>query len=196
LLKGRVRQLYDMGLRSIYTGVESLASSALHAYSKGHTVEGVLDVFRELNDLNVRTTISYILGYETDTVESILESIDVLKTEVKPFCTAFLVMTPHTNSRIEHLEGAIFDHNPAHYDTRNLVWKHPNLSPEDIRELLWVAHRETVNPKNRINRRLVARLGELEKSDGPLYSCRVSDIYRARRERHACPSDTSGVRMT
>jgi pyruvate-formate lyase-activating enzyme len=177
LLKGRVRDLYGMGMRSIYTGVESIADNTLNEYSKGHSLSHVLDVFKELHDNGVRTSISYILGYESDTVASILESIRIIKHDIKPFCTVFLVLTPHSNSGLVNLEPLVVDNRHKHWDTRHLVWKHPNLLPEDIRELLWIAQKETLYPKNIINRRIIEKLKEMETLDSPFYSKRVHDIY-------------------
>jgi MoaA/NifB/PqqE/SkfB family radical SAM enzyme len=182
LLKGRIRQLHDRGMRSIYTGIESLTNHTLKSYSKGHTTEEILDVFKELNDLNIQTTVSYILGYEFDTIESVLESIDIIKHDIRPFCNPYLVMTPHVNSRITHLEPLVIDRDPEHYDTRHLVWMHPHLSPEDIRELLWVAHRETVHPRNFINKRIVAKLEKIESDKAPLYSDKVHEIHCMKQE--------------
>jgi radical SAM superfamily enzyme YgiQ (UPF0313 family) len=181
LLMGRIKELYDMGMRSVYTGIESLSDKTLKVYTKGHSLSKVYDVFKELNDMNIRTTVSYILGYEFDTVDSLLESFDLLKNVIRPFCNPFLVLTPHMNSKIAHLEPLIDDHKHDHYDTRHLVWKHPHLAPEDIRELLWLAHKETVHPKNHMNKKIVKKLSDLE-SAGPLFSHRVYSRYRQRQE--------------
>ena len=180
LLKGRIKDLYKMGMRSIYTGIESLTNHTLCNYAKGHTIAQILDVFKELNDLNIQTTVSYILGYEFDTVESILESIEIIKNDIKPFCNPFLVLTPHVNSKISHLEPLVLDRDPLHYDTRHLVWKHPHLSPEDIRELLWIAHRETVHPRNFINNSIVEKLERIESNNSPLFSDKVSKMCNMR----------------
>jgi len=185
LLKGRVRRLYDMGMRSVYTGVESLTNHTLSTYSKGHSQTEVLDVFKELNALGVRTTVTYIIGYEFDTVESVLESIDILKNDIAPFCNPFLVLTPHTDSHIAHLEPLINDDDPLHYDTRHLVWKHPHLSADDVQELLWIAHRETVHPKNHINNKIVRKLEMIEAGNPPLYSDQVHQLYTCGRKPQA-----------
>lgn len=182
LIKGKVKRLYKMGMRSIYIGIESLTNYTLKSYAKGHTLANILDGFKELNDLDIRTSISYILGYEFDTIESILESIEIIKNDIKPFCAVFLVLTPHTNSKLTHLEPLVVDNNPKHYDTRHLVWKHPHLFPEDIRELLWIASKETVHPKNVINRRIIEKLKKIELRNSPFYSNRVNEVYKIGRK--------------
>lgn len=180
LIKGRIKELHQKGLMSIYVGVESLTNNTLNTYTKGHTTEQVLDVFRELNDLGIRTTITYILGFEFDTIESILESIAIIKNDIKPFCTAFLILTPHTDSRITHLETLIVDNDHRHYDTQHLVWRHPHLTPEDIRQLLWLAHKETVHPRNVIKKKIVEKLEAMELRSSYLYSERAAGVYRNR----------------
>lgn len=182
LLKGRIKELYKKGMRSVYTGVESLTNHTLRTYTKGHTITHILDVFKGLNDLDIKTTVSYILGYEFDTIESILDSIEIIKNEIKPFCNPCLVLTPHVNAQITSLEPLVVDKDPTHYDTRHLVWKHPHLSPEDIRELLWIAHKETVHPRNLINRKIVEKLKKIESSKSPLFSNKVSKIYKMRQK--------------
>lgn len=182
LLRGRVKQLYEKGMRSIYTGIESLTNHTLSSYKKGQTTRAILDVFNELNDFDIRTAISYIMGYEFDTAESILESIEIIKNEIKPFCSVYLVLTPHTNAGLTHLEPLVVDHDSTHYNTRHLVWKHPHLSPEDIRELLWIAQKETLHPRNNINRRIIDKVKQIESKESPLYSERIQDIYRTRQQ--------------
>jgi len=179
LLAGRVKELHRKGLRSVYTGVESLANHTLRQYSKGQTVSSILNLFKELNDVGMTTTITYIFGFEWDTAESILEAVDIIKNDIKPFCASILVLTPHTNSQMAHIEPLIVDDDHTHYDSRHLVWKHPHLSPEDLYELLSIAHRETLHPRNLIKKRIVDRMRALETAAPPLFSETVQSIYRS-----------------
>ena len=121
LLAGRIKELHKMGMRSIYTGVETLANHTLKSYTKGQTVGSILNLFKELNDMGMTTTITYIFGFEFDTAESILEAIDIIKNEIRPFCLSLLVLTPHTNSQMAHVEPLIFDTDDTHYDSQYLV---------------------------------------------------------------------------
>ncbi len=187
LLRGRVKELHRMGLRSVYTGVETLANHTLTSYTKGQTVQSILALFKELNDFGMTTTITYIFGFEFDTANSLLEAIDIIKNDIRPFCLSLLVLTPHTNSQMKHIEDLTFDHDPVHYDSQYMVWKHPHLSPDDIYELVKIAHTETAHPRNLIKKRIIDRIKVLEASGPPLFSDRVNDLYTEHRNPSAGP---------
>jgi hypothetical protein len=124
---------------------------------------------------------------EFDTTESILEAIDVIKNDIKPFCLSVLVLTPHTNSQMEHIERLIVDQDPTHYDSQHLVWKHPHLSPEDLYELVSLAHIETLHPRNIFKKRIIDRMKAIEAGSPPLFSEGVNAIYREQRNRPGRP---------
>ncbi len=190
LLRGRIKELRESGLRSIYTGVETLTNENLKSHSKGQSVSIILDLFKELNDIGMVTTMTYILGFETDTAESILEAGEIIRNELRPFCLSLLVLTPHTNSQIETVESRIFDHDPTHYDSQHLVWEHPHLTPEDIYELLWITHRDTVHPRNLVKKRIIERMKAVEAGAPPLFSERVTESYGQWKGRPPVQSET------
>jgi radical SAM superfamily enzyme YgiQ (UPF0313 family) len=165
----------------VYTGVETLANHNLKSYSKGQTVQSILRLFKELNDVGMTTIITYIFGFEFDTAESLLEAIDVIKNVIRPFCLSLLVLTPHTNSQMKHIESLIFDDDPTHYDSQHLVWKHPSLTPDDIYELVSIAHRETAHPRNIIKKRIIDRMKALESQEPPLFSRQMNAMYQEHR---------------
>ena len=180
LLAGRIKELHRAGLRSVYTGVETLANHTLTTYVKGQTVQSILKLFKELNDVGVTTTITYIFGFEFDTAESILEAVDIIKNDIRPFCVSILVLTPHTNSQMAHIEPLVFDRDDMHYDSQHLVWQHPTLSADDLYQLLTIAHRETVHPRNLVKKRIVERMKALEAGDTALFSDRMRSVHAER----------------
>jgi hypothetical protein len=70
-----------------------------------------------------------------------------------------------------------------------MVWKHPHLSPDDIYELVKIAHTETAHPRNLIKKRIIDRIKVLEAAGPPLFSERIDGLYTA----HRNPPGAAGV---
>jgi radical SAM superfamily enzyme YgiQ (UPF0313 family) len=149
-------------MRSLYVGVESLDDRSLRDYRKGQKSHDILDVFSELNDNGISVTLTYILGNESDTEESFLEAVGIIRDVLKPFCVVFLVLTPHANSKLQELEKKIIDRDPRHYDSMHLVWKHPHLEPSQVRDLLWKGHQSVIHPGNYPKRKIMKRWNAIQ----------------------------------
>ena len=86
---------------------------------------------------NMFVQIFYILGFEQDTLQSIRRDIAALSQLDFDVCQV-QVLTPYPRTKqrdeIERKFG-IFDKNLSKYNSRNLVWNHPHISPLEMREL-------------------------------------------------------------
>lgn len=165
-IKGRVRELKKLGFRSAELGIESLNSSTLKEYKGGaFKIKDIIELFDELQDNGLTVVMSYILGYPSDTEESFLDAVDIIKNLKASFCTVFTALTPYCNTNLVDLEEKIVDRDPRHYDGYHLVFRHPHLEPEQVRNLFWKAHESTIHPLNSKKKRIIERWRELKEND-------------------------------
>jgi hypothetical protein len=82
------------------------------------------------------------LGFEQDTVKSITQDIDTLTTlDLDIVQVHVLTPYPRTEQRAEiEKKFGIFEHDLTKYNSRHLVWNHPNISHREMLELQTSAH--------------------------------------------------------
>ena len=123
-----------------HIGIESLDQSALQAGKKHLAGNESIRLLRLMSHYNMFVQAFYIIGFETDTEESIRNDINLLSTlDIDLVQVQVLTPYPRTGQTqtIKEKYG-IRDANLSKYNSRNLVWNHPNISPEKMRELqLW-----------------------------------------------------------
>ena len=121
----------DRGMALVAFGVESVHEEVLRSINKSINLEMMFDFRRRTKEKKVFTMGAYIIGYETDTVSSILADYQVLE-RINFDSYQFSILTPMPRvpltRRIESRYG-IFDRDYHHYTAYDLVWNHPNISP-------------------------------------------------------------------
>ena len=82
------------------------------------------------------------MGFEQDTVKSITQDIDTLTTlDLDILKVHVLTPYPRTEQRAEiEKKFGIFEHDLTKYNSRHLVWNHPNISHREMLELQTSAH--------------------------------------------------------
>ena len=130
------------GLFGAHLGIESLNQMSLSGASKRIEKLDSVRLLTEMSQHNMFVQSFYILGFEQDTVASVREDIETLAgldTDV----VQVQVLTPYPRTElrttIENQYG-ILNENLSMYNSRNLVWGHPNISPDEMRELQAWAH--------------------------------------------------------
>jgi radical SAM superfamily enzyme YgiQ (UPF0313 family) len=133
------------------TGIESFNQKTLDSMGKNETVGEIASVVKRLRDMNKFVVGYYMIGFENETVGSIkrdLRDVANLKMDITQLCVITpLPRTPLWN-RLEKNYG-IFDKDWHHYNAKHLVWNHPNITPEEMRNVLDKGFR-IVYPKRRI----------------------------------------------
>lgn len=128
------------GLIGAHVGIESLNADSLEGANKRVTKERTIDLLRRLSRHHLFVQAFYIIGFEEDTVASIQRDItELARLDVDLVQVQVLTPYPGTLQRamIEQKYG-IFDHNLSRYNSRNLVWNHPNITPAEMKALqLW-----------------------------------------------------------
>jgi len=142
LLLKHLDEWKEHGLFGAHIGVETLNPASLKGSDKklqrGTTVE-LLRLMRK-NHLIVQAF--YIIGFEEDTVESIRQDIEELAT-LDVDIAQVQIVTPYPRTVLRDVidqRYGILDGNLSRYNSRNLVWKHPNIEPREIKELQQWAH--------------------------------------------------------
>lgn len=121
-----------------FVGIENLDQKSLDFSEKGEKVSQIVELVKKMSVRN-KMIIGYcMIGFEHDTKESIKEQIDRLR-EFDLDLHQICIMTPFPKTKLwDYIEGkyGISDYNWEHYDTKHLVWNHPNISPEEMHSLL------------------------------------------------------------
>jgi radical SAM superfamily enzyme YgiQ (UPF0313 family) len=132
------------GCKKVFIGLESINPESLKGVSKGqnHITEyrRMLQAWRKAK---VLTYADYILGFPSDTPESIARDIGVIQKELPIDIMEFFMLTPAPGSR-DHLEMYVnhvaMDADTNKYDTEHAVTAHALMSPEEwesIYEKAW-----------------------------------------------------------
>jgi len=133
-LLGRAR-CYEM-----FVGVESFNRNTLKAAKKYHNhPEHYAEIIRLCNEAGIRPHFSNIIGFPDDDEDTILYHMDVLKT-LRPKAVSFYILTPipGTEQYEEYRRaGWITEGNLDRFDTTCPTWLHPNLSHEQLFDLLY-----------------------------------------------------------
>jgi len=133
------------GCHQIFVGAESFDSETLRNAHKFHNdparYEKIVALCRENG---ITSHFSNILGFPRDTERGILRHLATLS-ELAPDVASFYVLTPIPGTEQYddfRRDGWITEQNLDRYDGTCVTWRHPNLSGEDLRRLLFRCHRE------------------------------------------------------
>jgi len=105
---------------------------------KGEKVESVMELARRLNRARRYAHGYYIIGFPSETPESIREDLRTLAS-LELDVTQITIVTPHPLTQLwNELETqyGIFEQDWSKFDTKHLVWKHPHCPPGSLEALL------------------------------------------------------------
>lgn len=129
---------YDRGFSGALLGLESLRQESLDKVGKNIEVEKTLDILERLEEKNAFLIGYYMIGFEDDTIPIIKESIKKLnKYSIDLLQICVLTPFPRTPlwDEIEEKYGIIKD-DWSKWDTKHLVWNHPNISQKEMKDVL------------------------------------------------------------
>lgn len=128
--------LHRAGLRSLEVGVESsneltLRANLRKAIPKNHQ-ERIID---QCHKLGIRVIANYTLGLPNDTVDGILDTIRYAK-KLNTFAIQFTVTTPYPGTQMfQNVKHLIFDWDWEHFNGWTSVYRHPNISSQELHRL-------------------------------------------------------------
>jgi len=140
-----VSLLARAGCFQMFVGVESFDRATLRAAQKfQNQPEHYAEIVSLCRSHGIATHFSNIIGFPGDTESSILEHLRMLKS-LRPDAASFYILTPFpgTQQYDEFLsEGLINEQNLDRFDGTQMTWRHPNLSPGKLGQLLMRCYRE------------------------------------------------------
>lgn len=139
-----VELLARAGCYQIFVGVESFDRATLIAANKKQNRPDTYhNIVRLCREHGIGSHFSNIIGFPQDTEDSIHGHLEVLRS-ISPNWASFYILCPipGTEQYDDFLEkNLIVETNLDRFDTTCLTWKHPNLSPAKLAELLYACYR-------------------------------------------------------
>jgi hypothetical protein len=126
------------GFSGALMGIESMSQEVLNEIQKKGSIQKMSSVVERMNHRNLLTVGFYIIGFESDTAESVerdLKNVAKLNLDLTQVC----ILTPLPGTplwdEIDRKYG-IFEKDYEKYDAGHLVWNHPHLKPAEAREIV------------------------------------------------------------
>jgi anaerobic magnesium-protoporphyrin IX monomethyl ester cyclase len=132
-----IKELLKCGLKGVKVGVESANSDVLNDADRFTVSKDVqLTKIRELENYKIMVSAMFIIGFPTDTEETINKTINYAKVLNTSFAQ-FSVWTPYPGTPIfEKYKNKISVKKYESFDQYNLVYKHKLFNPNKIRFFL------------------------------------------------------------
>jgi len=136
-----IKVLKMAGLKAVKVGVESYDENVLKASGRfSVTKDQQLEKIRELEDNNIQVSAMYILGFPTDTIDTINKTINYSK-KLNTTYAQFSVWTPYPGTPVfDEYKDKIVVENYDEFDQYHLVYKHELFTKENIRNYLSKAY--------------------------------------------------------
>ena len=126
------------GMEGALFGIESFHQDLLKQIRKGEKAELAGELAKRLNREGLYAHGYYIIGFPTETPDSIREDLHTLAS-LELDVTQITIVTPHPRTQLwSELESqyGIFERDWSRYDTKHLVWEHPHCAPGVLESLL------------------------------------------------------------
>ncbi len=117
------------GCKRVFIGLENINPDSLKTASKGQNrITEYRRMLQAWRNTGVITYCGYILGFPTDTPESIARDIGIIQRELPVDMLEFFILTPLPGSQDHkalYLQGAWMDPDMNKYDLEHVLTKHP-----------------------------------------------------------------------
>jgi radical SAM superfamily enzyme YgiQ (UPF0313 family) len=129
------------GLQTIDFGVESVSADTLKKVGRRPIPEAhQRAVIEACGRLGIRTVAFYVLGFNSDTWESIAATIEY-SISLGSTLAQFKLLTPYPGTPLyKQMETQIFERNWERFDGFTVTFRHPNLSAGELQFLLAAAY--------------------------------------------------------
>ncbi len=126
------------GVKRVFIGLENInPDSLLGASKRQNKITDYRQMLLAWKKAGIVTYCGYILGFPTDTQESILRDIEIIKKELPVDLLEFFYLTPLPGSQDHktlHEAGVAMDADLNKYDLNHAVTAHPKMSRENWEE--------------------------------------------------------------
>ena len=133
--------LHRAGLNTITFGVESMDPATLKRVGRRPIPpEHQREIISYCRDLGISTEGFYVIGFLTDTPESIRATIEY-STELNSTAALFKILTPFPGTPLfKHMKSLITETDWEKFDGYTPTFKHPNMTNEELMHLLGLAY--------------------------------------------------------
>jgi radical SAM superfamily enzyme YgiQ (UPF0313 family) len=128
--------MYKAGARAMIIGVESRTPEVIKQMKRKDTDEKLLkDIVSYCETKGIALSANYILGNLSDTEETINNTINYA-INLNTSYAQFVISTPYPGTQYyKSLKNTLTTKNLSNYDAYTLVFKHPNLTNEQLERL-------------------------------------------------------------
>ena len=139
--KDLIDLLHRAGLATVTFGVEALDPATLKKVGRRPIPpEHQREIVAYCRAKGISTEGFYVLGFLTDTVESIRASIEY-SVDLGSTLALYKILTPYPGTPLyKHMKPLITETDPEKFDGYTPTFQHPNLSADDLRYLLAAAY--------------------------------------------------------
>ena len=126
------------GMEGALFGIESFHPEILKQMHKNEKVQAAFELAERLNHAGLYAQGYYIIGLPSETPESVAADLKTLAS-LKLDVTQITIVTPHPQTEMwRDLESnyGIHEKDWSKFDTKHLVWNHPNFAPGVLESLL------------------------------------------------------------
>ncbi len=131
------------GVQRVFIGLENINPDSLKAARKGQNrITEFRSMLQAWHNVGIFTYAGYILGFPTDTPETIARDIQIIQQELPIDVLELFILTPLPGSA-DHKElyerGVALDPDMNNYDTSHVTTAHPKMSKQDWQDIYWKA---------------------------------------------------------
>jgi radical SAM superfamily enzyme YgiQ (UPF0313 family) len=141
----RMNGRHVAGFGGAAIGIENLHQERLDDIKKKEGTEDILETIRMLQKHGLGTVGYYMIGFETDTIESLkvdIPKLAALKLDITQICV--ITPLPQTPLWTEITEKyGIWDQDYHNYDGKHMVWNHPHIKPSEFQGILDWSFKQT-----------------------------------------------------
>lgn len=151
ILKKNFDEWYDCGMIGVMLGLESMNPEILKDIKKKVKLEDTKEILRRLNERDCLAIVTYLIGFEPESVTSIKANLQELK-KLNPDYTGIYVATPYPHTELWDETDASYGIDTSDwskFDRKSFVWKHPTLTQQDATELLQYGN-DLLNPNEHL----------------------------------------------
>jgi len=133
-IPGFIEKAARAGCTAVFIGLENINPQSLAgAKKRQNKIWEYQEMFHAWRKAKVMTFAGYILGFPTDTPESIANDIEIIKKELPVDILEFFYLTPLPGSedhKVLHMKGVPVDPDLNKYDLEHACTAHPIMSKE------------------------------------------------------------------
>ncbi len=141
---------YGMGFSGTFLGIETLDQKNLNEVGKNLDVNKTEELLKRVKDKNILLMGFYIIGFENETEDSIRRSIIKLNRDYSIDMLQICILTPFPRTKLwDEIEDkyGIFETDWSRWDTKHLVWNHPEIPKDNMESLLKWGFKVSYSPK-------------------------------------------------